>query len=64
VGVEARWTVDKAFDLWQLSHPIKNSETPVSRQQYWQAPEPEWIKCNVDATFQARIGSVASEVVL
>ena len=35
VGLAARWAVDTAFDLWQLSHPIKNSETPVSRQQYW-----------------------------
>jgi hypothetical protein len=53
VGIAARWATDTAFDLWQLSHPIKNRETSVHKQQWWQPPEPEWIKYNVDATFQA-----------
>jgi hypothetical protein len=39
VGIAARWAIDTAFDLWQLSHPIKNTGNLVRRQQCWRPPE-------------------------
>jgi hypothetical protein len=50
-GSCAWWAIDAAltYGTWKQS---------------WQAPEPEWIKCKVDATFQAGNGSAASGVVL
>jgi hypothetical protein len=48
VGIAARWAINTAFDLWQLSHLIKKTGNLVCRQQCWRPPESEWIKCNVD----------------
>jgi hypothetical protein len=31
VGIAARWAIDTAFDLWQLSYPIKNTGNSVRR---------------------------------
>ena len=51
IRVAVWWAIDAAltYGTWKQS---------------WQAPEPEWIKCKVDATFQAGNGSAASGVVL
>lgn len=64
VGVSVRWATDTAFDLWQLSHPIKEPAPARRDQQSWRAPEAGWIKCNVDAAFQATNGTAASGLAL
>jgi hypothetical protein len=54
---------DTAFDLWQLSHPIKN-KGPTRVLQHWKRPLPGWTKCNVDASFIAEEGHGATGMVL
>jgi ribonuclease HI len=57
------WTIDTAFDLWQLAHPIKHHGLPrVS--QHWRPPPPGWAKCNVDASFVEMEGRGATGMVL
>jgi len=63
VKAAVQWATDTAYDLWQLSHPIKVAVT-TSSQQTWQRPELGWVKCNVDASFYAGDGTAASGVVL
>lgn len=57
------WTIDTAFDLWQLTHPIKHKGLPRVLQQ-WRPPLPGWTKCNVDASFIAEEGRGATGAVL
>jgi hypothetical protein len=57
------WLKDTAFDLWQLSHPIKH-KGPTRVPQHWKSPPPGWTKCNVDASFIADEGRGATGMVL
>jgi hypothetical protein len=57
------WLKDTAFDLWQLSHPIKN-KGPMRVLQHWKRPLPGWTKCIVDASFIAEEGHGATGMVL
>lgn len=58
-----QWTVDTAFDLWQISH-----ELPVLKQdattKCWHPPPAGWHKCNVDGAFYPRDGQGAFGAVL
>lgn len=58
-----QWAKDMAFDLWQLSHPVKDKREPKAVGQ-WQRPSPGRIKCNADASFLAKERRGATGVVL
>jgi hypothetical protein len=49
------WAKDTAYDLWQLSHLIKDKGMSKA-VEHWRRPQPGWIKCNVDASFFAEEG--------
>lgn len=57
------WTIDTAFDLWQIAHPIKQKGLPRAVQT-WRPPPPGWTKCNSDAAFVEEEGRGATGVVL
>jgi hypothetical protein len=44
-----KWSIDMAFDLWELSRPKKGALTTSKKR--WQPPPMGWIKCNIDGAF-------------
>lgn len=63
VQLAVQWAVDTAFDLWQLTHPEKDSKQAV-KPMSWDRPLLGWMKCNVDAAFSELDRSAATRVVL
>lgn len=63
VRVAVQWAVDVAHDLWQLTKPQIQKGDGASRER-WCAPQPGWIKCNTDGTFNPRKGQGATGAVL
>lgn len=58
-----QWSIDTAYDLWQLSKPqqqvVQRHTTPI-----WQPPQEGWTKCNVDGAFYQDLGQGAVGAVL
>lgn len=54
-GVSVRqavqWSIDTAFDLWNIMHPQGEGKAPKQRK-HWMLPEQGWIKCNADAAYK------------
>lgn len=59
-----QWAKDTAFDLWQISHPVKDKKVKTASGSQWQRPNTGWIKCNVDASFNEEDRRGATGMVL
>lgn len=57
-----KWSIDMAFDLWELSRPKKGALTTSKKR--WQPPPMGWIKCNIDGAFDPTQGQGATAAVL
>jgi ribonuclease HI len=63
VNVSVRWSLDTAFDLWQLCMPPKERKQ-MGTKTVWRPPQEGWIKCNTDAAFYPHQGHGATGAVL
>jgi ribonuclease HI len=50
IKVAVKWTVDTAFDLWQLLHPHVTAAV-TGDELHWERPPTGWMKCNSDGAF-------------
>lgn len=58
-----QWTVNLAHDLWQLTKPVQQLATSVSKPR-WTAPPVGSFKCNFDGAFHPDLGQGANGAVI